>query len=42
MQALTDRLYIEIDPGGVILLGALIFGAALLVALRLRRRRPLR
>ncbi len=42
MQALTDRLYIEVDTGGMILLGALIFGAALLIALRVRRRRPLR
>ncbi len=40
MQALTDRLYIEVDAGGVMLLGALVFGAALLIALRLRRRRP--
>jgi len=42
MQALSDMIYIEVDTGGVILLGALVFGAGLLIAIWRRRRRPLR
>ena len=41
MQTLSDRLYIEIDAGGVILLAAIALGAAFLIARRVRRRRPL-
>ena len=40
MQALTDILYIEIDAGGIVLLAAITFGAAFLIARRLRRRKP--
>jgi hypothetical protein len=41
MQTLTDRLYIEIDAGGIILLAAIALGVALLMARGLRRRGPL-
>jgi uncharacterized membrane protein YedE/YeeE len=40
-QTLTDRLYVEVDAGGVILLAVVVFGAAFLIARGLRRRRRL-
>jgi hypothetical protein len=38
-QTLTDRLYVEMDAGGVIWLAVIVFGAAFLTARGLRRRR---